>query len=307
MRPDTVQKFRDIFGVKRMLYDLHAADPRRAGPQQIRKDDTDEEEGDRINRERDEMDAAEDERSNQIADELGPLDDDSPSGGTAHLSDLADLICEASPNIGRPDALRWLMHDRNGRSLLLRSMGKRLQKRNKNIVNFDRMSELREIVSKSSEGVLSIAKMVIDNPTYGKKLSEHEFTAQVTEQARKDYPKDRPETAFAKYFSDPINATIRQAHQMIAADPFSYQKTNTTKAYPETMPTAPTQVGGEGDVGEAAYRQLFAMAEKAHRTGAYKTVAQAFAAMMADGKNKELASASVLRTRARATSQYPGS
>jgi hypothetical protein len=72
------------------------------------------------------------------------------------------------------------------------------------------------------------------------------------------------------------------------------------------MRTAATQVGGEGDVGDAAYRQLMQMAEKAHRTGAYKTVAQAFVAMMEDGNNKELASAAVLRTRARATSRHPG-
>lgn len=86
------------------------------------------------------------------------------------------------------------------------------------------------------------------------------------------------------------------------------------------MRTTPTYTGGEtgpsrrvsspgrlthdpeiGQVGDKAYQQLMAMARKLHDAGKYKTVEAAFAAMMEERDNAQLASDAVLRTRARNT------
>ena len=74
----------------------------------------------------------------------------------------------------------------------------------------------------------------------------------------------------------------------------------------ETMPTAPSQVGGDGDLAKAAYRDVTQQAEKAHRAGRYRTVEQAFAAVAAETQNAQKFANAVLRCAARSTSSYPG-
>jgi hypothetical protein len=97
-----------------------------------------------------------------------------------------------------------------------------------------------------------------------------------------------------------INAHPDRAHSYLQTSPLH------KASYPDVMPTAPTQVGGEGDVSEKAYTQLMRMAREAHAAGRYQTVEQAFAAVAVETENQKLLADSVLRSRARITSGYPG-
>lgn len=155
----------------------------------------------------------------------------------------------------------------------------------------DRMSELREIVAKSSEGVVTLAKMLVDSPSYGGKVTEAEFTALCTEQARKAFPSDKPDVAFSKYFAAPENAVIRSAHRIVATtDQFSYMKGEALEAM-AMVSLQPVYTGGEGDFSASAYDQLVALTHeqmKRENLGA-KEFARVFAQTYSDPRNAQLA------------------
>ena len=67
------------------------------------------------------------------------------SAAAQHVSDLANLIIEANPNLERSDALHWLISTAPGRTLVLRTLQKRQQKRKTKMQNFNRADELLKI------------------------------------------------------------------------------------------------------------------------------------------------------------------
>ena len=141
---------------------------------------------------------------------------------------------------------------------------------------YDRMTELRDIVAKA-DGVQTLAKVMVDDPMFCNKVSEAEFTALVTEQAKRDHPGLRPDAAFAKFFSAPENADIRKAHGLINAHPdhrYDYMKVGASSG--PMVSLTPVFTGGEegsrtrsstddpptgdiGNVGSDAYSQLVAL------------------------------------------------
>jgi hypothetical protein len=145
-----------------------------------------------------------------------------------------------------------------------------------------------------------------DDPPTASRVSESEMTALIGDYAKHQHPCDRGDVAFAKVYSSAEGEVFRRTMAAInARHPFAYLSGAPLNKV-ETMPTAPSQVGGDGDLAKAAYRDLMQQAEKAHRAGRYRTVEQAFAAVAADTQNAQKLADAVLRSRARSTSSYPG-
>ena len=240
-----------------------------------------------------------------------PANADPRSAAARHAGDMADLLSKSS-GVSRQDALHWLLHSARGNTLFLRSLGKRLERmktRKEAAMPYDRMTELRDIVAKA-DGVMTLAKVMVDDPMFCNKVSEAEFTALVTEQAKRDHPNLRPDAAFAKFFSDPQNAAIRKAHGLINAHPdhrYDYMKVGPPPG-PMAV-TAPSVTGGEegsrtrsstdrdpdthtiGRVGESAIDQLNALcnAELKRRGLSSAFFARVFTEIYTDPSNAALA------------------
>jgi hypothetical protein len=84
-----------------------------------------------------------------IDDAIDTTNDDpnnARSTAARHCSDLADLIVEAQPGLDRSDAIRWLLNNRRGHALLLRTLKRRLQKGTKQMTSYNRAEEWTAIV-----------------------------------------------------------------------------------------------------------------------------------------------------------------
>ncbi len=107
---------------------------------------------------------------------------------------------------------------------------------------------------------------------------------------------ERPDQAFARYYSAPENLDVRKAIQL-------------TKGFPRLMETVPTstEVGAtdvEDDSAEA-YDKLVEMAEEQRRRAPTLTVAQAFARVFADPANAKLAAAAHRRPAPTTNYEFP--
>jgi len=224
---------------------------------------------------------------------------DGPSGtGAHHLDRLADLLVEANPEIDRATALGWLLHNRVGRALaaFFNKHGPAavagMFKRKEPVMT--RTEHLAAIAK--DYGVVRFAKYIVDNGPSG--ITEAEFTKLVTDYAPRNAG-ERPDSAFARAFGAATEdgATLRKAHATI-------------KNYPQMVTLEPTFVGGaeatDVNDGEKAYGKLMALAEEQRKRSPTLTIAQAFAAVAAETTNAKLLADAVLRSRARATSQFPG-
>jgi hypothetical protein len=245
---------------------------------------------------------------------LGDVDVGSSPSSTAarHTSDLADLIVETNPALGRTDALHYLINTAQGRTLLLRTLGKRQRKETFTVKTLD--ADQWHVVAKADP--LWFVQAVEKGAQPAGDAYQLTMTA-----AKAAFPELSEARAFAKLVGE---HQILQTFAFNKVDAFSYMQSEPLRKatyqsdFPEQMPTAPVYTGGEtgpsrrvsspprrdapaeiGEVGDKAYQQLMTMARKLHETGKYKTVEQAFAAIMAEGDNAQLAADAVLRTRAR--------
>jgi hypothetical protein len=149
----------------------------------------------------------------------------------------------------------------------------------------DRMETLQKYVE--SSGVLAIAKHICDG---GKSsLSEHEFVELATTAAKRDYPNDRPDQAFAKYFEG--NEVVRRAHAVVKAT---------------LMPLLGVHVGGQSAVDAAdddpsdALAQIEALVAQMRAAQPALSKAQAFEKVYCDPANARLAAAERRQNRPRA-------
>ncbi len=232
-----------------------------------------------------------------------------------HIGHWLDLNCRWMAKAERDDLLRRVA----------RHHAKRMA-REDTPMTFDRGAEIQKIV-KASGGLLPLCKAMTDDQSLCNKISEAEFTALVTEEARKLYPDARPDTAFSKFFSDPQNDTVRRAHQMIGQHPdhaFDYLKNEPLQKAamrpPESDPVAsltPVFVGGEegnrtrssparlktppdiGRVGRAAIDQLYDLTREQLRQRNLSTehFARVFAEIYTDPSNAQLATQERLEKR----------
>jgi hypothetical protein len=127
------------------------------------------------------------------------LDDNeiaAPEGkATRHLSELADLLTEASDGeVDRPAALRWLMHHRDGRALVAQ-----LHKHEKGFPMPDRADELELLVRKAGS-FTHFCKAISGGRTGG--ITEKELSLMAEGYAMREFPHLAPEQAFNRKFGD---------------------------------------------------------------------------------------------------------
>jgi hypothetical protein len=119
-----------------------------------------------------------------------------------HVDQLADLLVEAGTSDGelsREEALRWLLHTRDGSALIARM---RAHKR-----------------TTSMENVVTIAKCIAEGKSW---LTEEELTAKIFKYAQASrLPNESPEQAFAKVFAanTPEGVAFRTAVAVAKARP----------------------------------------------------------------------------------------
>jgi hypothetical protein len=221
--------------------------------------------------------------------------------GSSHVDGLADLIVEANPGVDRASALNFLLHTRNGAALIARTQ--RTTKKETPTVPYNRLDELRDIVAKGG-GVTTLAKMIIDNPATGSKVSESEFTALVTDEARKAFPTLKADRAFAKYFEE--NLTVRKAHQVITSQPANQQSYLAGEPLEKAAPyaTLEPRVSGGADAQDVAnatdaMAKLNDLVAELRRAAPELTSAQAFARVYQDPNHHALAEAERRQNRPR--------
>jgi hypothetical protein len=207
--------------------------------------------------------------------------DGTGSGDTHLASTIADLLVEAGSMPDRATALLYLLHTAHDSSLVQRMNA--AKRDNKKETTMSRMDELRSLVAKSSGGVETLAKMLLDSPAHAARLSEAEYTALVTEQAKREHPTLKAEQAFAKYFGE--HETIRRAHALInkAASPYA------------TGPEPSVEKQSDGDA--SAYNALMEKAAELRAQNPTLSKEQAFAKAYSDPANAELAAAERLGSR----------
>ena len=94
------------------------------------------------------------------------------SSGAKHISDLADIITEASKNkISRADALAWLINNRHGRTFTQAYKSHKQQKEAPPMTD-----NLQSLVK--DYGIVSVAKGIVDRG-HTSTISEHELTAMI--------------------------------------------------------------------------------------------------------------------------------
>ena len=153
---------------------------------------------------------------------------------------FADLIAESGA-ASRSDALNWLLHSANGRSLFLRSLGKRLERRKTKketptMTNFN--PEQSMIIAKGAPTnfVDCVAKDLITGDPY-------ELTNAAAKAANPGLTEAR---AFAKFVND---YPVLQQYAFAPVDPHSYlqgEPLHKVGGRSGPMPlTAPVYTGGE--------------------------------------------------------------
>src|SRR5262249_29480536 len=124
-------------------------------------------------------------------DEVMADADDKPVRAPAehHASKVADLLVESGKFPHRAAALDHLLHHPRGAALL-----RRLSKQKDTSAMSDNWTSIAK-----DHGIIAVAKHVVENGAGS--LNEHEFTALVTEFAKRQFPDMSPAAAFEKLFT----------------------------------------------------------------------------------------------------------
>jgi hypothetical protein len=223
-----------------------------------------------------------DEVDREAADDNGDTDNGDTSEGAQHISALADLIAEAtSGEVSREDALQWLLHDRNGRSLA-QAHKRQMKKEKQPMLTFSKI--VKDL------GIVQVAKgIVLHGRSDGTSITEQELTKAITDHAVRLHPNLRPDAAFAKVYADDTTEAeiLRRACQIVKDAALS-------KSMLLTMPQT-SSVGASGTADQtvnspkAAIEQLQALADEQRRRSPDLTKEQAFSRVYQDPKNAGLA------------------
>jgi hypothetical protein len=218
---------------------------------------------------------------------------DNGDNGERHLVDqLADLLVEAGSSDGevlRQDALRWLLHSRDGQALVGRMAAHRKQidaAINRKGFQMPTRQEVLKGYVRSAGGVIPLCKRIVAKGVTD--ISEHELTQLAVDAAKREYGISDDARAFAKMFTDtgPTGDTLRQAIQLAKV----------------------AQVGGDdGDADDvaAALEELHRLADAHRRRNPELTPSQAFARVFADPRNAALAHRAHKRPTANAKNAFP--
>jgi len=236
-----------------------------------------------------EEDEERDDREEEIEDEEEDEELEKRAASDHHLSHLADLVAEGN-GVDRAAALRWLMHNKNGRVFARMHKGDTMQSTEKVIEKFKQ----KRLADLEAFGPVAVAKAVVEHGTE-LMIDEHEFTGLLTKAAQAAHPGLSAAQAFSKMFTaqTPDGALLRRAWAVI-------------KAMPIVVDFKPLQVGGEAaravnDPSEAVAQLQKIGADKWPSASAARQFARAFT----DPANRELAAKAHQRPTAPAGGAYP--
>jgi hypothetical protein len=210
------------------------------------------------------------------------------------MEEFVTALQVANPTLSRQDAVRYLLHGAHGRATAQHIATTFKAKE----PVMDRATELQSIV-KSHGGIQAMAKLfVAANKSIGN-VTEHEFTKLMHDEAQKTrQANERPDQAFARFYSSPESLELRKAIQICKSVPSSAP----------LMSFEPTQVGGaDVSVNDSAkaYAQLTDMAEAMRAKSPDLTIAQCFARVFTDTANAALAAKAHRRPNASDVGNYP--
>jgi hypothetical protein len=231
-----------------------------------------------------------DEPDDHEADELDADNgNDNGDNDERHLIDqLADLLVEAGSSdgeISRQDALRWLLHSRDGQALVTRMAQARKRAAYRKDFQMTRDETLSRIV-KQAGGLGPLCQRIVKRGASN--VTEAELVGMITATAKAEYPDMDDARAFTKAFCGPGGEMLRRAVQVAKV----------------------AQVGGDdGDADDddatAALEELHRLADAHRRTNPELTPSQAFARVFSDPRHAALAHRAHKRPTANEKNAFP--
>jgi hypothetical protein len=228
-------------------------------------------------------DAADDEETDD--DELGG------NGDTDHVgSQIADLLVQAGSSDGpvdRETALRWLLHSKDGRALLvqLSPYRKAVARTNRKGFQMPTRQEVLKGYVRSAGGVVPLCKRIVAKGTTD--ITEHELVSLLVTELKRAEPDLSDAQAFTKAFTGPSGAMLQKAVQVAKV----------------------AQVSGNDDDDDddaaAALEELQRLADAHQRKHPELTGQQAFARVFSDPRHAALAHRAHKRPTANEKNAFP--
>jgi hypothetical protein len=200
----------------------------------------------------------------------------------------------AMPKLPPQRAMRWLLHTDDGRALV--TALSKTDRKEQPIMN--RTDQLKSIVK--DFGLTRLCKRFIDDND-AHSISEIELHDMAMDEARKQFPNDRPDKAFTKHFNG--NIELRKALAIAKDQQFAQ---SLRKSFPDVMSIEPTstEVGSTDveDDSRDAYEKLMEMAEAQRAKAPWLSTSQLFERVFSDPANAKLAARAHRRPNASSTS-----
>jgi len=227
---------------------------------------------------------------NDGADDEGETDNGDNGDNDHVVSQIADLLVQAGSSDGpvdRETALRWLLHSKDGRALLvqLSPYRKAVARTNRKGFQMPTRQEVLKGYVRSAGGVIPLCKRIVAKGTTD--ITEHELVSLLVTELKRAEPDLSDAQAFTKAFTGPSGAMLQQAVQVAKV----------------------AQVIGNDDDDDddaaAALEELQRLADAHQRKHPELTGQQAFARVFSDPRHAALAHGAHKRPTANEKNAFP--
>jgi hypothetical protein len=178
------------------------------------------------------------------------IDNGDAENETHFAEEVAGLLVRSGRFSSDQEALDFLLGSQHGAALLQRlRQSKRTTKHTHKDFHMPSRSTVLQSIAKQAGGIVPLCKRIIADQSSGD-ISEHELTALIVANAKREYPDMTDAAAFAKVFGDtsPAGETLRRA---IEVAKFSH-----LLIMPVNVDTGDTDVEDDSDEATAQRRQL---------------------------------------------------
>ena len=227
---------------------------------------------------------------NDGADDEGETDNGDNGDNDHVVSQIADLLVQAGSSDGpvdRETALRWLLHSKDGRALLVQLSPylKAVARTNRKGFQMPTRQEVLKGYVRSAGGVVPLCKRIVAKGTTD--ITEHELVSLLVTELKRAEPDLSDAQAFTKAFTGPSGAMLQQAVQVAKV----------------------AQVIGNDDDDDddaaAALEELQRLADAHQRKHPELTGQQAFARVFSDPRHAALAHRAHKRPTANEKNAFP--
>ena len=229
---------------------------------------------------------------NDGADDEGETDNGDNGDNDHVVSQIADLLVQAGSSDGpvdRETALRWLLHSKDGRALLvqLSPYRKAVARTNRKGFQMPTRQEVLKGYVRSAGGVVPLCKRIVAKGTTD--ITEHELVSLLVTELKRAEPGLSDAAAFTKAFTaaGPAGDTLRRAVQVAKV----------------------AQVSGgddaDADDAEEALEELHRLADAERRRSPHLSASQAFTHVFSDPRHAQLAARAHKRPTANEKNAFP--